>query len=143
MFLLPMCCVPMPSLGVPATFICCVVSSVRNCLNFFIGCMQFFLWLVHHMGHIVVLHSAWMCLTVCLVDACVCSGWCLACLPVGRCSCTHGILLLCCLFPVLFLHATLPRSICCCHPTVWISSVACVLLHCTPHLYECLLPIML
>ena len=52
-------------------------------------------WHVGFLSTFGALHSVWLCSTVCwvdltvrLVDACVSAGWCLACLPVGQCSCT-------------------------------------------------------
>ena len=51
--------------------------------------------------------------------------------------------LLCCLIPVLSFNATLPGSMRCHHSTGWLSFVACVLLHCAPHLCECFLPLTL
>ena len=56
--LLPVCCVPMPSFGVLATLIGCVVCTVHNCLDLCIGCMRVFLGVVCRVVHVVVLHSA-------------------------------------------------------------------------------------
>ena len=146
MFSLPVCCVPMPSSGVPATFMCYAGCSAHNRLDFYIDCVLCFLCSVRHVVYIVVLHSArmgltvcwvvltvcWVDLTVCSEDACVSVGWYLACSPVWRCSstlCMVAVLLDPCVVP----SCPLPCSMCCHRSIVWLSSVACVLLHCILH----------
>ena len=142
-------------------------SLVHHSLDVFVPCvfpsLAWMYWLPVYAVLCALCTTAWISVLVACCTSCIwCPMWfmwlcctvlgcvwlCAGCMPAfllgGNqpvCLCGDALaplaFLLCWLVPVLFLNATLPGSECCRHSTVWLSSMACVLLHHTPYPCKC------